>query len=330
MSDENKRFSFTTEDILAPPKLSEEESINLILSSMEMSIENAQVCFPTLDKYTRKDLVDVFKGYLNNPPEFKEKCKKYPFKPAFTVEEDFWILTFLRNRNTIKFAEFAEKYGHHFRPCLTFEQIKERVNQINAMSKEQQNEIDEAIIKSMILEQSYEDSDDKTGDHSTNLQCRYEGYQRFNVQPHVNKEIKKLEDNMCFLSMSAFKGEELAVLRGLTMAYPIRREAVLIGRASNLSEVDVDLSSIDRTHTCIHISRQQAILSFLQDCNFYIENIGNRTFRVNGIEISTGKICRLPPYAILDFCGILLMFIPNERFIETVRQHLNSQTEGQK
>ena len=99
----------------------------------------------------------------------------------------------------------------------------------------------------------------------------------------------------------------------------MNRQAILLGRASSLAEVDIDISTND-DNSCVHISRRQAIISFLDDCNFYIENIGKRTFRVNGVLIKPDQMARIPSFAILDFSGVLFMFIPNKRLIEEISQ----------
>ncbi|EAX96590.1 hypothetical protein TVAG_018040 [Trichomonas vaginalis G3] len=322
MTDFKERFSFTTDDINAPPKLSDEEAANLILSCMSMPLEAAQICFPKLDKFTYSDLEATFKNYLQNPPQISTKTKKYPLKTQLTKEEDFWLLNYLKHIDSISFEEFAEKYGHHFRPCLTMNQILARFEEIKAMTPEERQKIDDDVVKTMLFEQSFSKPDSPDEKQNLNLQCTYESHHQYDIQPHVEHEIQELHELTSLLSITAFKGNDLAILRGLSVEYAMRREAILIGRASTLSEVDVDLSSVDGQHACIHISRQQAILSFLPDCNFYIENIGNRSFRVNGVEISTGKICRIPPYAILDFCGILLMFIPNEKLLDQLKTKL--------
>ena len=52
--------------------------------------------------------------------------------------------------------------------------------------------------------------------------------------------------------------------------------------------------------------------------------IGNRAFRVNGELIPPGDICMVNEGDIFDFSGVLLLFLPNKRLIEEIRQKLDS------
>jgi hypothetical protein len=74
----------------------------------------------------------------------------------------------------------------------------------------------------------------------------------------------------------------------------------------------------------------QVILAFVEDCNFYLENVGNRVFRVNGVVVEAGQICQLPAGALLDFSGTLLMFIPNETLVRDIRTVLEGPPSGSK
>jgi hypothetical protein len=109
----------------------------------------------------------------------------------------------------------------------------------------------------------------------------------------------------------------LAIFRSERNQYFMRREAVLIGRGTLDHDVDIDLT-FESDRTCTHISRMQAIVSFLEDNRFYLENVGHRVLRVNGVTIEPGQMCQLPSGALLDFSGTLLIFIANEAFAKEI------------
>jgi hypothetical protein len=107
------------------------------------------------------------------------------------------------------------------------------------------------------------------------------------------------------------------------------REDVMIGHGR--IDCDVDISLKFETHrTWTQFSRMQAILVFVEDCNFYLENVANRIFRVNGIAVEAGQIRQLPASALLDFSWMLLIFIPNRTFVRESRTALEGTPSGSK
>lgn len=323
------------DDILYPP-LGKHEIKKLITSLMIMPINMAQLAVPGLEKFTLSHLLTMFKMYMNEPPE---SCAFRPLSlishDPFTDEEDFWLITYNKffTRETNDIAEFCDQLyelGEHIHANRSIGQIQTRMNQIKKMPKEEVEEFYTNFAKKILREEIYYMSTATTeemarfGVKPASLlmsRCNYDPIEKYTISEEASKEVANLSKIKEMLAQGFFESTDLAILRGRNVEFPMRREAIIIGRASQLAEVDIDVS-LEGEHGCIHVSRQQAILSFLPDLNFYAENIGNGPFRVNGVIISPGEMCKLPPFAILDFAGVLLMFLPNLRFVETISEEL--------
>lgn len=152
----------------------------------------------------------------------------------------------------------------------------------------------------------------------TGFRCKYDNFEKYDLDQSISSEIESLNQDLTAMA-SKFKPSDLAILRSESQIFSMRREVVMIGRPSPGHDVDIDLS-FESDKTCTHISRFQAILSFLEDFQFYIENVGQRPFRINGALIYPGAMAIIPAGAILDFAGTLLLFIPNIVFIETIKR----------
>jgi hypothetical protein len=54
-------------------------------------------------------------------------------------------------------------------------------------------------------------------------------------------------------------------------------------------------------------------IAVLSDGECWINNVGTAMIRVNGVEIGPGKVGKLPNGAVVDFAGMMLLFIENPR-----------------
>lgn len=305
----------------------------LINALQNMTVYQAQLAVPTLAKYPIACLKDNFISALHYTPEFRQITPRKTF--PFTPEEDFWLLTFLRLNDGQEItkervlADSSEFIGNNH----TYKEIEQRLLYLSKLSPEDKEKIIDRITKDIQNEKSFHSStltnEENEADHKVfhQVRCNYQPENKITPHNDINLIINRLTNDLpiisVFDSIGDMRDNDLAILRGRNFAYPIRREAIVLGRNHVYDEVDIDLS-IDGVGSCPHISRKQAILSFLEDCNFYIENIGSRSFRVNGVEIKSEKMCRIPPYAILDFSDTLLMFIPNLKLINSLREYLVS------
>jgi hypothetical protein len=318
------------------PKMSDEILAKIITATMAMPLSQAQLIIPGLEKYTLFDIEESFKKCLKIAPPTTKIIEDLPFEDLFTLEEDFLLLSSVRFNYDINVL--LSKYGSSFHQVRSKTSLLKRREQLKAMKPEEKERIIDDMTKMIIAEDAYFLSTENTSEMEEervkpedfiHLRCSYEAEEKRKPAEHINGEIDKLMKVSKIIAGSCVtkndRFSELATLRGANVYYSIKREAVLIGRATSFADIDIDLA-FEGEKSCLHVSRRQAILYFLYDCNFYIENVGNRPFRVNGFLINPGKTCRVSPFAILDFSGILLMFIPNEKFIDEIRKFVSLNT----
>ena len=99
-----------------------------------------------------------------------------------------------------------------------------------------------------------------------------------------------------------------------------RCEALMAGHDATLEVSDELLQDAIINHGLVCTDDIEKI----RDCNFYIENIGTRLFRVNGVQVLPGNMAKIPPFAILDFSDTMFLFIPNLKFVENVKKAMNA------
>ena len=325
--EENQNYFF--------PNLSESDISSLLFAAMSLPFEQAQLIIPGLEKFTITDLKIAFSKYLKDPPQLKSPSNEILYTEPFTPDEDCALLLFLRS-NKKNIIDFLEEFGQNIHPYRSLTSIKRRIDQLKKMSSKEIDQIIDKLTAEIIKEEEISMINDQNEEMTKYGLTPVNFYHvKSNYSPaiprspgkHIDQEIDDLMKKAPILSYggatSDHNMEFLATLRGENVSYAMRREAILIGRATNYHEVDIDLTN-ERDKSIIHISRLLAIISFLQDRNFYIENIGNRPFRVNGVIINPGKICRIPQYAILDFSNVMFMFIPNHRFLNMLGKFMNS------
>lgn len=304
------------------------ESQALVLASMGCSSGQWQIAVPSLEKYSKSEVLGKWKKLLAG-----EDIAKIPkFEPtdiesclAFDKDEDYIIVSSLRN--SMSFTEMMETFGYVFKPFRSLDSIAQRIETIKTWSREEIEYFYNAYTHDLMVEEAFDLSTRVQGNEDAELlalcRCSYRKEEPIVPTKESEEEMMHLMDGIQGLPFSSSLKHVLAILRSEDHEYYMRREAILIGRGTADRDVDIDLT-FETDRTCSHISRGQAILSFLDDCNFYLENIGNRVFRVNGVVIHPGRICRLKPGALLDFSGALLMFIPNERFVRDIKSDLGS------
>ena len=63
-------------------KITEKMSENLMKAAMVEPVNEAQITMPTLEKYSKKQINEIFQDILKNPPSFHFKAE-IPFKSLF-------------------------------------------------------------------------------------------------------------------------------------------------------------------------------------------------------------------------------------------------------
>ena len=319
-------------------RITEEIAENLLKAVMVEPPSEAQITMETLEMFSKNQIRQITKELIKKNPNFKFKAT-LPYEVEFTNDEDMCLLNYVRcyqpkKEKTVE--EYFKQQSAIFRPCRTLKEVKQRVNEISKMSDEEKQEIIEKQVNQIITEDLYFQSTEPTTDEQKTYglsaesfvtsRCFYEPYHQPPIRnSRVPLQIEQCEKTLPIVTDKYFNNRCLAILRTENTVYYMKREAITFGRESIDYDVDVDLS-FENEKTCIHTSRVQAILSFLDDLNFYLENIGNRGFRVNGELIPPGDICKVNDGDIFDFSGVLLLFIINKRLVENIRQKLDAET----
>ncbi|KAG8662769.1 hypothetical protein MANES_01G142000v8 [Manihot esculenta] len=91
----------------------------------------------------------------------------------------------------------------------------------------------------------------------------------------------------------------LAVLYGRHLKHYIRETEIILGRATDDMDVDIDLR---REGPANKISRRQALVKMEADGSFLLKNIGKSLVFLNGREIASGQSTRLTSNSLIEVC----------------------------
>lgn len=129
--------------------------------------------------------------------------------------------------------------------------------------------------------------------------------------PHVDVrhvDINRLEAELEFLSWKEGNKESpwLAMLECDGLSWRVEQKVSLIGERDRNSNVELNLLDVRGFEKL----REEflVVLELKSDLWFYVENIGEATFRVNGIEIPPGKATYLNNFAFLEFSNVGMIF----------------------
>ncbi|EAX95061.1 hypothetical protein TVAG_428640 [Trichomonas vaginalis G3] len=287
-----------------------------------------------LFRYTKHQIQEIYKSILNGEIEIP-KSKSKINKKEFSLEEDFIILTFIRLQPGSNISNLIEMYGELFPIYRKNSEIKKRYNELKKLPNDKVSEILDKYTREIAYEDLFGTSTQKASEDSTikdikfiQCRCNYQPVIYDQLSSKASDELDRLDKISEIYWQREFSPNDLAILRSEKLKFFMRREAIMIGRGTLDFDVDVNLSEFGE-RACVHVSRNQAVISFLLDFNFYITNIGNRTFRVNGVVIGPGKKCRLHDEYLLDFSGILLIFYSNRQLIDQIKVALDDSMENQ-
>jgi len=304
------KVTFTMISSVSEIRMSENDMANIIAASQYESFYQAQLMVQGLEKLSYSTICDFWRKLLINPTELGVSCKGINLEHKFTQEEDALIVVFLKCSN-VGVDDFWEFIKDRFSPYLSKKDIFNRIDYWKNGHEEEVDRIMNMYIEQIISEEMYSNPSDEESTYS------YHPYKFYVPGENIDNEILNLHSRISLFASVSFQNTDLAILRSEKNQYIIKREAVLIGRSAPNAEVDINLA-LECDKECVQVSRKQAIISFFADCNFYIENIGRKPFRVNGVLINPGKICLLPHYSVLDFSSIVLVFLPNLQLIKKI------------
>lgn len=312
------------EKTLAPPEVKipvrfgREAQEALINAAMNVPFDYLQVAQDPLQRYSKHELAEQWAECMANPPDARFEPRENRLIP-FSRDEDFVLLTYIRHRDSVQLCDFVRKFRHVFKPMRSQRTIEKRVAELSAMGEEEVQALKAQFLEKVESEYSFYLStlSKKNASVYSRYRCGKKDAECV-CDESVNEEIQKLQSSIHIFSSPSIPYDCLAILRTDKFEYQMKKEAVLIGRGTNDTEVDIDLSFGDLC-SCTHNSRNQAILTFMEDCNFYLENIGSRTLRVNGKILKNGDKCLLKEGALLDFMDTCFIFFPNMPLVEEIR-----------
>nr|GEV25292.1 putative forkhead-associated (FHA) domain-containing protein [Tanacetum cinerariifolium] len=112
-----------------------------------------------------------------------------------------------------------------------------------------------------------------------------------------------------------------AMLQGWHMKYYVKKPEVLIGRATEEWNVDIDLGREGRNCS---VSRCQAMINLDHFGCFHIKNLNKAPIFVNCVELTTNKSVSLTSSCIIEIKGMSFLFETNEALVKQVNEQRGS------
>lgn len=120
----------------------------------------------------------------------------------------------------------------------------------------------------------------------------------------------------------------LAVLYGRHSKHYIKKSEVILGRATNDFDVDIDLGKEGRPN---RISRRQAIIKMDDEGSFFLKNLSKILVCINGKDVSNGEITPLTNNCLIEIRGMGFVFEVDQksvrRYLEKDKQARNNNFE---
>lgn len=288
----------------------------LIIAAMALPFSQIHyLCNFEVD-YTSNALLTHFIEILKHPLTNVRISKNKTIIVPWSTEEDFWIYC-IRNHKELESSQFLQILKSKINPTRSKREIKKRIERIRDYDEESIteliNKMSDIIITDKIIAEICTVKDSHT--IVSEYKCKKREDKVFPFGAH--SKIIHLAQQTPDIADQYFNGDEIAILTTENLLFRLKKQYNVIGYTTPSCMVDVDLKMFIDVE-CYHISAKQAIIYLLDDCNFYIENIGMNIFRVNGIIIPPTKCCYLPFYSIIDFADNLFMFIPNLKLLNNI------------
>ncbi|EAY16820.1 hypothetical protein TVAG_447790 [Trichomonas vaginalis G3] len=309
-------------------EFSQEQIIPLEYGPLALPFETLQITFPQLVEKTQREINEKFEKMLHMPDQ-RLQISSFNLEQEipFDLEEDYQIFTHIMNSDE-SFDDFMKRSLNIFKPIRSKKSILDRIEYIKSSDNTEllNNYTNQLVLEKIFYLSATTDGKQIYDLNKARLQqsdldqcrCAVDITPRGPVSQEASGIIEQYHPHIGLLGQPKFGPTDLAMLRGEDIYFLIRNAAVVLGRGTEKEPVDIDLMyGMDRR--CTHISRYQAIISLLPDFCFYIENIGQRAFRVNGVIIPPSAVARLPEGALLDFSGALYIFIPNNELIAKLK-----------
>lgn len=176
--------------------------------------------------------------------------------------------------------------------------------------EEQLSESDDEVpyfseIEAMVLDMDLDPDDQDL--YSSREVSRYQ-------HEHAKRAIIRLEQGACSYMQRAIAAHgAVAIVYGRHLKYYIKKLEVILGRATEEFDVDIDLRREGRANK---ISRRQAILRLDKDGCFYLQNLGKCSIFVNYREILPRQNLKLVSSCLIEVRGIPLIFEINQTCVK--------------
>lgn len=116
----------------------------------------------------------------------------------------------------------------------------------------------------------------------------------------------------------------LAVLYGRHSKHYIKKSEVILGRATNDVDVDIDLGKEGRPNK---ISRRQAIIKMDDEGSFFLKNLSKILVCVDGKEVGNGEITPLTNNCLIEIRGMGFVFEIDQK---SVKRYLDKDKQAKK
>ncbi|KAI3820979.1 hypothetical protein L1987_08535 [Smallanthus sonchifolius] len=135
----------------------------------------------------------------------------------------------------------------------------------------------------------------------------------------TQKRIMRLEQAAdAFVKREMQSHGAFAILQGRHMKYYIKKPEVLIGRATEEFNVDIDLG---REGQNSRVSRRQAIIHMDHEGSFHMKNLSKYSIFINSMELATNQSISLTSSCLIEIKGMAFLFETNEA---RIKQYVNS------
>lgn len=159
-------------------------------------------------------------------------------------------------------------------------------------------------IENMILEMDLSPDDD-----DSYLSKKVSQYQHEDAKRNIVRLEQCARSSM--QRAIAFQGA-FAIVYGRQLKHYIKETEVILGRATEDNEVDIDLGKEGRANK---ISRRQALIKMEEDGSFFLKNIGKSSIFLNGKEVATGQRRCLSSSTLIEISGMSFVFEMNHKSI---------------
>ncbi|OHT00332.1 hypothetical protein TRFO_08000 [Tritrichomonas foetus] len=333
--DQTERFPFSIpKSPNYKPIVSIEREVAPKIASAMMSVPyyHAQGCVEGLEKFTQQQIQEMYAAMLQCPTGDLDQTEL--LRTPFSLEEDIAILHYLKSNMNLE--DMVARFGFVFDPTRTKKSLEQRAEFLSRLPPEKIEEIFDKFSTETVVEERFSESIMQNNvrlasgapHHPSKEQC----YCCKDIKPtgprnpKLDDEIEQIKPAATSLINSIFSYNDLAFLMNEKIRFSMKNKFIIIGRQTDDNSMDNDIDlGLFNSLVCEHVSRLQATIQFMHNGKFYVENIGQNAFRINGDVIYPTQIAEVPDQAIFDFNNTIFIFFINHDLVNTIMKELNSE-----